>query len=156
MLTVNMMTPPKIPMPGLVGISYNSAEMLLRNTKLILADTIHKADINSGGVLEQLYDGHPIPPGDMIAQGSKISLVIGDGAGNTEHEVPDVTTLSVDAARTILDQYHLLVEITVKDPTQKIADTANATVMEQIPKDKNEAGTPNHIKDGDKIILIVN
>jgi beta-lactam-binding protein with PASTA domain len=155
MLTVNMVTPPQIPMPNLVGISYNSAEMLLRNNKLVLNDTVWKNDVHYGAVLEQNYNGHPIKAGDVLPQGSKISLVIGDGGGNTEHDVISVTGMSVDGAKTTLGQYDLRVEIVVKDPTKKITDTLEATVVDQIPKEKNDAGMQNRIKSGDKFILII-
>ncbi len=155
MLTVNMVSPPQIPMPNLVGLSYGSAEMLLRNNKLILADTIWKSDVNSA-VLEQTYLGKPIHPGDMLAQGSKISLVVGNGMGNTEHDVRNVIGMSVDGARTVLNEYHLNIEIQLRDPAQAISDTGEATVFDQLPKEFGDDGKPNRIKEGSKFILIIN
>jgi len=92
----------------------------------------------------------------MLLQGSKISLVLGNGEGNTEHDVPNVTGMSVDGARTILLQYHLNIEITLKDPTQQITDTGEASVFDQVPKDRSEDGKVNRIKDGSTITLIIN
>lgn len=155
MLTVNMVTPPQIPMPNLTGLYYTSAEMMLRNNKLLLADTFHRPDINPDMVLKQVYNGDTIQPGDMIPQGSKISLIIGDGIGNTLHDMPNVTALSVDAALTILSQYHVKVVYTLQDSTKHITDTADANVVDQYPHEKNDAGIPNHIKDSDFVRLTI-
>jgi beta-lactam-binding protein with PASTA domain len=152
-LTVNMLTPPHIPMPNLVNLSFRSAEMLLRNNKLLLGDTTFKPDIAAGAILEQLYKGAAIQPGEMIPQGSKISLVIGDGFGNTQFEVPDVTGKSIDEARTILDQYSLQYIINAYDRMSEISDTDAAIVVDQSPEAINEAGAANHIKAGDYIDL---
>ncbi len=152
-LTVNMLMPPYIPMPNLVNLSFRSALMLLRNNKLFVGDTTYKPDIAAGAVLEQRYKGGPIRPGEMIAQGSKISLVIGDGLGNTEFNVPDVTNISVDEAMTILNQYSLTPIIVAADDLSKITDTSSATVVETEPRAVNDAGVPNRIKEGDIIHL---
>ncbi len=152
-LTVNMLVPPHIPMPNLVSLSFRSAEMMLRNNKLMLGDTTYKPDIAAGAILEQLYKGTPIKPGEMISQGSKISLIIGDGLGNTSFDVPDVTRLNVDEALAILSTYTLQPIITVYDEMSKITDTSNAIIVDQEPRALNDAGKTNHIKAGDIIDL---
>jgi len=70
-LTINMLTPPTIPMPNLVNLSYRSAEMLLRNNKLLVGDTVYKSDIAAGAILEQRYKGAPIKPGEMNHAGEQ-------------------------------------------------------------------------------------
>ena len=152
-LTVNMVTPPNIPMPSLVNLSFRSAEMLLRNNKLKLGDTTYKPDIAAGAILEQLYNGQPIKPGAVIAQGSKISLIIGDGLGNTTFNVPVVTNMSVDEAMTIINQYNLTPVLVPSDASVPITDTSDAMVIDQIPAPFNDAGAPNTIKAGDIIDL---
>jgi len=152
-LTVNMLNPPYIPMPNLVSLSFRSALMMLRNNKLMLGDTIYKPDIAAGAILEQRYRNIQIRPGEMIAQGSKVSLVIGDGLGNTEFDVPEVTNISVDEAMTILKQYSLTPIIVAYDELSKITDTATAIVVETEPKAINDAGVVNRIKEGDIIHL---
>ena len=152
-LTVNMLMPPYIPMPNLVNLSLRSAQMLLKNNKLLLGDTSYKPDIAAGAILEQKYRGTAIRPGELIAQGSKISLVIGDGLGNTEFNVPELAGMSVDEALTILNQYSLTPIIVPYDDLSKITDTASATVVETEPRATNEAGVPNRIKEGDFIHL---
>jgi beta-lactam-binding protein with PASTA domain len=154
-LTVNMLMPPHIPMPNLVNLSYRSAAMLLRNNKLKVGDTSYKPDIAAGAILEQIYKGTAIRPGEMIPQGSKIDLVIGDGLGNTEFNVPEVTGMSVDEALAVLNQYNLIPIINPYDQLTKIIDTVSATVVDQSPRAFNDAGAINRIKSGDVIDLLI-
>jgi len=154
-LTVNMLTPPRIPMPNLVNLSLRSAEMLLHNNKLLLGDTIYKPDIAAGAILEQRYKGQVINPGELILQGSKIGLVIGNGLGNTEWDVPDVTGLAVDDAMTILNQYNIQTILTVQDQLTEIRDTSSAIIVDQDPKPLNDKGEVNRIKMGSMINLII-
>ena len=89
----------------------------------------------------------------MIAQGSKIDLVIGDGLGNTEFNVPNVSGQSIDEAMTVLNQYNLIPIITPADQLSKISDTSSAIIVDQEPRALNDAGAPNRIKEGDIISL---
>ena len=152
-LTVNMLTPPQVPMPNLVNLSYRSAEMLLRNNKLRVGDTAHVPDIAAGAVKQQLFNHREIKPGDMITQGSKISLVIGDGLGNTQFDVPDVRGMTVDEAMILLNQYGLQIIVVANDQMSEIRDTATAFVHDQSPLPINESGAVNRIKEGDIIDL---
>lgn len=154
-LTVNRIAPPHIAMPALVNLSFRSAEMLLRNNKLKLGDTISKPDIAAGAVLDMLCNGQPIKPGDLVAQGSKISLVIGDGLGNTTFNVPDVLNLSVEDAEIIINNNNLQYNIQLADPTGQVADTSQLTVIDQSPLPTNEGGAHNTIKAGGIIDLKV-
>ena len=148
-LTVNMLNPPHIPMPGLVNVSFRSAQMMLRNNKLLLGDTTYKPDIAAGAVLQQLYKGAPIRPGEMVAQGSKIDLVIGDGLGNTEFDLPEVTAMTVEDAMTVLSQYNLQWIIQVDPLSSKITDTMSAIVVQQSPTAKSR------VKQGELIDILI-
>lgn len=151
-ITVNRAVPPSIPMPNLIGLSYRSAEIMLKNNKLLLGDTSYKPDIAIGAILQQVYKGNEIRPGQMIPQGSKIDLVIGDGLGVTQFNVPDVIGMSVDEATTYLTgnglQYTLIFD-------GDISDSSSAVIYDQIPKPVNEMGQPNRIKAGDVVDLRV-
>ncbi|MCW3122388.1 MAG: domain containing protein [Flavipsychrobacter sp.] len=152
-LTVNMLAPTKIVMPNLVGLSFGSATMLLRNSKLILGDTSYKPNNAKGVVLEQNCNGATASPGKMIPQGSRISLVLGAGAGKVEHDMPDVYGQTLDIALTVLAQYNL--DVTVISKSNGVIDTNTATVIDQDPKDANEEGVFNHVKRGSKVVLTV-
>jgi eukaryotic-like serine/threonine-protein kinase len=147
-LTVNKSVPPMTPMPNLLNLSYRSAEMILKSNKLVLGDTTYRPDIAKGAILEQKYLGRPVRPGQMVPQGSRIDLVIGDGLGNTQFNVPDVIGMTYDEAIAILSSTGLqFTPIWEGD----ITDSAAATVYDQFPKAMNELQAPNRIKEGDVV-----
>ena len=147
-LTVNKAEPPKTPMPNLTGLSLRSAIMILNSSKLQLGDTTYRPDIAQGAVLEQLYQGKVIRPGQMIPQGSIVSLVIGDGLGNTVFDVPDVVGLSYAEAVAMLSANNLHFTAVASDD---ITDTAAAIVYMQMPSALNELGSANKLREGDEI-----
>ncbi len=154
-ITVNMLTPPMVAMPNIKDLSYRSAEMILRNNKLQVGDTSYQPDIAAGAVLEARYKGAPISVGAKIPQGSKIDLVIGNGMGNTEWDVPDVTGMTVNEANIYLNQYNLQPIYAPSDPNAGITDTFEATITDQLPRPYNDAGERNRIKMGDFINLMI-
>lgn len=154
-LTVNMLTPPKVSMPAIKDLSYRSAEMILRNNKLILGDTTYKPDIATGAILEASMNGKVLSAGDMIPQGSKIDLIIGNGLGNTEWDVPNVTGMTVDEAMIYLNQFNLQPFLVSADRLSEITDTPSAIITDQRPREFNDAGAKNRIKMNDFIDLLI-
>jgi beta-lactam-binding protein with PASTA domain len=140
-------------MPNLIGMSYRSAEMLLKNNKLVLGDTSYKPDIANGAVLSQLYKGAEIRPGQMIPQGSKVDLVLGDGLGNTQFNVPDVIGMTVDEGISMINGTGLQYTA-VWDPSG-ITDSGTAIIYNQTPKPKNELNVFNRIKAGDVMDIFI-
>jgi beta-lactam-binding protein with PASTA domain len=153
-ITVNKTIPPQTPMPDLAGsgLSFRSAEMMLRNNKLILGDTIHKPYIAKEAVMEQRFKGKEILAGTMIAMGSKIDLVIGDGLGITQFNVPDVIGMTTMEGSALLSGNGLVYAVITEGV---ITDTASAIIYDQSPRPKNELLAPNRIKAGDFIDLRV-
>ena len=147
-LTINKAEPPKTAMPNLLNLSFRSAEMILKSNKLVLGDTSYKPDIAKGAILEQMYKGRPVKPGEMIAQGSRIDLIIGDGLGNVEFNVPDIVGMSYDEAIAILNSTGLQFTPIWEGV---ITDSATAVVYDQYPKATNELMAPNRIKEGDVV-----
>lgn len=145
-LTVNRAQPPLTPMPNLLNLSFRSAEMILKSNKLILGDTSYKPDIAQGAILAQMYKGQEIRPGQMVPQGSHIDLVIGDGLGNTQFNVPEVTGMSYAEAVTMLNGTGLYINMIWEG---EITDSATAVVYDQSPKALNEFSAHNRIKEGD-------
>lgn len=129
-LTVNKLVPPTIPMPALVNLSYRSALMRIETSKLILEDTIMRPDLAQGAVLDQLMNGKTINAGTPIPQGSKITLVIGTGFGQTKMNVPNIIGMSYPEAVALLSGSNLNYNV-IFDGT--ITDTSSATVYLQTP-----------------------
>jgi len=92
-LTVNRMVPLPMKMPDLKGLSYKSAEMLLRNNKLYVGDTTYVRNLAQNDVIEQSCNGKIIEPNAEIPQGSKIDLVISIGNHNPYITGGDVQTI---------------------------------------------------------------
>lgn len=147
-ITVNKTEPPKTPMPNLTGLSLRSAMMILNGAKLKLGDTTYRPDIAQGAVLDQLYNGQVIRAGQMIPQGSTISLVLGDGLGNTVFDVPDIVGLTYAEAVAMLSANNLHFTAVAGD---EITDTAAAMVYMQVPSAKNELGNANRLREGDEL-----
>src|SRR6185295_8305123 len=82
-LTINRAVPPMVEMPNLVGYSFRNAEMVLKNMGIRIGDTTFKPDFAKNSVLEQWYNGTTVTPGTKLRMGSSVSLVLGDGIGNT-------------------------------------------------------------------------
>lgn len=147
-LTVNKAEPPLTPMPNLIGLSYRSAAMILKSAKLTLGDTTYRPDIAQGAILEQIFKGKTVRPGQLVPQGSVVDLVIGDGLGNTEFNVPDVVGMSFAEATAILSASGLHYTAIASD---EITDTASAIVYMQLPTALNELGNPNRLREGDEL-----
>jgi eukaryotic-like serine/threonine-protein kinase len=147
-ITFNKISPPNTQMPNLINMSYRSAEMLLKSHKLIMGDTIMKPDIARGAVLSQLLNGKEIAPGTALPQGSRITLVVGDGLGNKQINVPDLSGMTYPEAIAVLSGSNLNYTA-VFDGV--ISDTSTAVIYMQQPEAFNEFNEPVKIQEGDNI-----
>lgn len=130
-LTVNRAVAPLIDMPDLRGFSYKSAELYLKSLGLKVGDTSYTPDIARNAVKEQLLNGKPVDPGTKINMGSAISLVLGNGEGEDELNVPDLVGMTVSEARLYLSNKNLSISAVMA--TEPINDTANAYISRQSP-----------------------
>ncbi len=150
-VTVNRVTPPNIDMPNLVGYSFRNAEMVLHNLGLRLGDTTNRPDFAKNSVLQQMFNGNEIKPGDKIRMGSAISLVIGSGVGNENIAVPTLVGLTYNEAKILLEANGLIAGSVVPDPSVK--DTSNSYVYRQSPQDKDVQGRRYRIRSGQMVDL---
>ncbi len=144
-VTITTATAPQVRMPKLTDLSYRSAEVTLRNYGLVLGNLTYRNDLAENAVLEQQFQGKKIEPGTLIAKGSKVDLVVGDGLGNTELDVPDVAGKSLDEAQLIIKGSDLQVGTIIYES----AGAAPGTVIRQRPV----AGQGEKIRVGDVIDL---
>src|SRR5579864_5522871 len=150
-LTINRSVAPFIQMPNLVSMTFRNAEMVLHHYGLQLQDTIFKPDFAKNSVLSQLYNNEDIKPGTRIQQGSKITLVLGNGVGGIEFTVPDLIGLTYKDAKSILDTDGLIIAALV--PDNDVTDNENAYVYRQNPARYDEENKPNRIRQGQTIDL---
>lgn len=131
-LTINRAVPPLIEMPNIVGSSYRSAELLLKNYNLRVGDTTFRPDFAKNAVLEQLYNGSKIAPGTKIRMGSEIDLILGDGVGDRQYIVPQLIGKTYCEAKSILESSGISFGVVLPDPD--VRDTCNAYIYWQNPE----------------------
>ena len=130
-LTINRSVAPFIQMPNLISMTFRNAFLIMHQYGLILEDTIFKPDFAKNSVLDQMYNGASIKPGTQIQQGSKITLVLGNGIGGFEFPVPDFVGNTYKDGLRQLDSSRLIMGALVVDADVK--DTANAFIYQQSP-----------------------
>jgi len=144
-LTINRSVPPMVEMPNLVGYSYRSAEMALKNSNLRVGDTSFKADFARNAVLEQHYTGSVIAAGTKIRMGSKISLVLGNGLGDRQFVVPSLIGMTYGQAKSLLETHGLDFDAVV---ATGIDDTLNAYIYQQRPERFDDEKKFRYIRSG--------
>ena len=89
--------------PNLQDMSYRQAETTLRGMGLEV-DTIYDYEPSAFRdlVLDVKQNGVSVKPGDKIAVGTKVRLVVGFGRGTEQVEVPSVIGLTLQDARSLL------------------------------------------------------
>ncbi len=145
-LTINRAIAPMIDMPNLVGMSFRNAELELRARGLKLGDTTYVPDIAKNAVKEQLVNGEPWKPGDKIAMGSRVSLVLGAGIGDEAIPVPDLFGMSYPEALTLIEASGISFSVILLDPDLK--DTTAGYVYWQNPERFTEDRKINRIRPG--------
>ncbi|MCS6820857.1 MAG: PASTA domain-containing protein [Microscillaceae bacterium] len=159
-IVINPLVPPKIPMPKLVGLSFEIALLELKNKDLELGKIRYVPHISSNTVLEQWLNGQKINPGQPVMKGTKIDLILSDGVGQTEFDVPELVGLHLSEAETVIRGSDLEVGNIQYDNT---SDEPPGTVIRQNPEpyigtqteDDTEDRVRNKIKTGQMIDLWV-
>lgn len=97
-LTVISNKPKTVNMPNLIDGSLKNAELVLDNSGLKRGKITYKPDLAANAILEQLFKGVKIEPGDKVEMDSEIDLIVGDGLGQRIFSVPRFIGLPVDEA----------------------------------------------------------
>ncbi|MEL6539316.1 MAG: PASTA domain-containing protein [Bacteroidota bacterium] len=129
-LILNTTTPPEVAMPNLIDSSVRNANILLQSQGLLLGEITYVPDIAQNAVLEQWYQGTPIPVGTPIAKSAMIDLVVGAGLSNETITIPDVAGMPHKEAELAL----LSAGVGIGSVTYEASDVQPAgTVLRQIP-----------------------
>jgi len=130
-LTIITQSAPEIGFPEIVEKTFIEASAILRNHGLRVGDTTYVSDIARDIVLEARFGGQKVKDGRNIPKGSRIDLVLGNGRGANEVEIPDLSGLSLTEAKFALQGAGLLMgQITY---TGTVTDSATARVISQSP-----------------------
>lgn len=133
---------PLVALPDVVGRSTNSA----RNLLLSLGFGTPKVELipamEENTVLKLKYEGKEIPVGKNIAKGSIITLVVGDGYGNTTVDVPTLSGMPLDEAEILINGMGLNIGSTLFDETSSLPP---GTVTKQKPEAGSQTKTGSTI-----------
>lgn len=111
-IVINAATPPQVRIPDIIDGSLKNAVMLLRTLQIGIQDTVYQPHQFSNVVLGIKFKGKDLDKktlaaGVMAAKGDKIVLLVGDGMGDSEVEVPNLTGMPLEEAETLLKGYNL-------------------------------------------------
>jgi|SRR6185437_2362209 len=130
-LTVVTRLAPNVSLPDLEPYTYREAVATIANYGLKVGDTTYKSDIARDRVLEVRFAGQPIKAGTKIPKGSKIDLVLGNGEGASEVDIPNLVNQDLDAAKFVIKNGGLtLGTITYQG---QITDSTSLVVVAQSP-----------------------
>lgn len=130
-LTINRSVPPQVEMPDLRGFSLKSAELYLQSLGLKMGELTYVPDIARNAIKDQLLNGKSLAPGTKINMSSSIDLLIGNGLGDAQMDVPDLIGMTVDEARSYLSGNNI--ELGAIIALDGITDTATAYITRQKP-----------------------
>ncbi len=130
-LYVNSVMPPSVLMPKLIDRSLRQAQAMLTTYGLKLGMVKFVPDQCANCVLDQLIKGKKIAPGETIAKGTIINLIVGKGLSDEEVGIPCLYGLSRKDALSKLADESLSAGLIKYDEKK---DTANAKVYRQSPK----------------------
>jgi beta-lactam-binding protein with PASTA domain len=129
-LTMVTRLAPPVLLPDLEQDNYMEAAATLSNYGLKVGDTSYRSDI-ADHVLEVRFSGQIIQAGSKIPKGSKVDLVIGNGAGASEVDIPDLVNQDLDAAKFAIKGSGLTIGTITYEGS--ITDSTNLVVTAQVP-----------------------
>jgi eukaryotic-like serine/threonine-protein kinase len=130
-ITITAEKAPLIRMPKVTDLSLHSAEMQLKQVGLLKGQIIFKPDLAENTVLEQQFNGTKIEPGTMIPKGSMVDLLVGNGIGSAQIEIPNVVGKAFDEAELIIKGSNLELGSIIYDNK---SDKPAGTVLKQNPE----------------------
>jgi beta-lactam-binding protein with PASTA domain len=129
-LTMVTRLAPNVQLPDLTDNTYREAVATLANYGLKVGDTTFRSDI-ANHVLEVRFSGQIIRAGDKLPKGSVVDLVLGDGQGASEVDIPELVSLDLDAAKFAIKGSGLTIgNISYRGA---VTDSANLIVVQQFP-----------------------
>lgn len=165
-VTVNASTKRQIIMPDLHDISYRQAETTLKSLGLVV-DSVYEYEPSTYRdlILDIKANGESVKPGDKIAVGTKVKLVVGFGKGTEKVEVPNAIGLTLQDARSLLLSHRLTIGAIHRDEPedegvpqyiyrqnpgvgQKVLE--GETVSLYLSNDIEKAATVNHQTDSEE------
>lgn len=149
-LVVNASKVPSVEVPDLVGkSSLKYAKLQLQSVGLEAGNTIYRPDPHLNAVIGLEVNGKPVGKGSKLPKGTVVDIVLGDGIGGEEINVPYLLGLTLQEALFTLQGRGLNPgAIVLKAGTP---DSLSALVYKQVP----ERSANRKIKIGESVDLFV-
>ena len=148
-LTIITKNAPDVGFPNIFEMSYLEAKAVLSNYGIKIGDTTYTSDIVRDRVIEASFKGRTISAGQQVPKGSVISLVLGDGQGASEVDLPDLSGRTLTEAIFALKGSSLSVGTVTYEGT--VTDSTTARVIKQYPA----IDSLNKVSIGSKVDLIL-
>lgn len=145
-LTIITRVAPEVAFPDLIEKTFVEARAVLNSHGIKLGDTTYVPDIARDVVLDVKFGNERLNAGRPIPKGSTVDLVLGDGRGDSEVQVPDLTGLTLEQVQFALQGNSLTLGSV--NYMGLVTDTAGATVVSQTPTPtdpKVSIGTPVNV-----------
>lgn len=139
-LTINAFNPEMVAIPNLIDLPIRQALLQIESSGLKMGETKFRPDLSINIVLDQLFNGKKINPGDSLQKGSVLDLVLGKGLSNQRSSVPDLMGMHLNPAKNKIIVSAFSLGTYVYDNTILTGDdTINAFVYKQNPEFKEDA-----------------
>ena len=129
-LTIVTRIPPPVALPDLEPYTYKEAAAIISNYGLKIGDTTFRDDI-ANHVLEVRFAGKPVKAGTSLPKGSRIDLVIGNGAGPSEVDIPELVNQGLSEAKFAIKGAGLTIGTITFEGA--ITDSTSTVVVAQSP-----------------------
>lgn len=120
---VNAKQEKQVPVPALHDISYRQAEAMLRAIGLRVDEVLYEPSEYRDLVLDMRKNGCSVEPGTRMAEGTGLTLVVGQGKGTEQVYVPSVRGKTLQEAREALLGSRLVVGAVNYDEPDEAAST---------------------------------
>ncbi len=101
-ITLNANKPPVIRVPNLYGYSKKDAMLQLNSLGLALGEIQYAPELHINTVLEWRFRGNKMEPDQEVPKGSKIDLLLANGAGNEQLPIPNLIGLDFEDGKVAL------------------------------------------------------
>jgi len=133
-ITVASFIPEQVEVPKLTDVSMRQASVLLESKGFALGNVELRPSEFNDLVLEQKYNGKSIAPGSRLDNGSTIDLVVGKNMAGGETTIPQLTGLTLSAARNLVAGKSLIIGSVIYDLNiLTFEDSLHAIIWKQIP-----------------------
>ena len=131
-ITINATNAPATEIPDLIGrSSLKYAKMQLESYGLKVGEPVYHPDPHLNSVIGMLVNGKNVSRKMKVPKGTIVTLILGDGLGNSRISVPYLIGLRYDEAEFKLKGYSLNVGAVITD--EGVSDTTGAIIYKQNP-----------------------